>query len=348
VRFNTPLRYPGGKGKLTGYFEEIVKANGLEGGTYIEPFAGGAGTAINLLSSGVAGDVVINDADPSIFAFWKAITEHTEPFLERLDSIEISVDEWMRQREIQERKNTAGLFELGFSTFYLNRTNRSGIIGGGLIGGQKQDGKYRMDARFNKKDLCGRIESIGKMTDSIRVTGLDAKYFLEHTLKEYDRDSTLVYIDPPYFNKGSLLYMNYYTGKDHCELADTVRSLDHDWVLSYDDAPEIRHLYSWCEPVKFNVSYSSYIAAVGREIFFHSDGLIRPEVDRKIGTLSPATYVAGTYQGDSHMNEITRIPCKGNVLDIAEVDTFIKCNIDDKRNAMGAFTDAVDGARSED
>jgi len=277
MRFNTPLRYPGGKGKLTNYFIEVLKANSLENGTYIEPFAGGAGTAMNLLIGGYVKDIVINDADPSIYSFWKVATEHTEELIEAIDDIELTTDEWERQKAVQSNKEKAGTFELGFSTFYLNRTNRSGIIGGGIIGGKGQLGAYKMDARFNKKNLTTRIRNIGNVSEHITVSGMDAGLFLKNDISKFDVDNTLIYIDPPYYEKGKMLYMNYYVKEDHEKLAEIIKTLEHKWILSYDDVSDITEIYDWKKPTNFSINYSSYKAKVGKELFFASDGLIMPE-----------------------------------------------------------------------
>ena len=66
--------------------------------------------------------------------------------------------EWRQQREVYGRRETADLDELGFATLFLNRTNRSGIIGGGVIGGKQQHGAWGLDARFTKSDLVQRIK----------------------------------------------------------------------------------------------------------------------------------------------------------------------------------------------
>ncbi len=275
ARFNTPLRYPGGKGKLTSYFEEVILSNGLKGGTYIEPYAGGAGTAINLLIHDAVSNIVINDADQAIFYFWKAVTENTEELTEMVKNAEISVDEWNNQREIFFGKS-GSILEQGFSTLYLNRTNRSGILAGGLIGGKDQTGPYKMDARFNKANLVKRIKAIGERSEQIEVLSMDANYMLSGCMDKYDVDTTLVYIDPPYFDKGSLLYMNHYVEEDHKELANTIKTLKHKWILSYDNVNAIKDIYSWSKPLEFSMYYSAHSHFLGKELFYICDDLNVP------------------------------------------------------------------------
>lgn len=273
MAYYTPLRYPGGKGKLSGYFESLISANGLEGGTYIEPFAGGAGIAAALFLRNKVSEIVINDADRSIYAFWRCIRHHGDELMEAVDSAELTIDEWKKQREVQRNKAHEKIFDLGFSTLYMNRTNRSGIIDGGVIGGLSQDGKYKMDARFNKAELKRRIKALSDRSDDIIVSGLDAADFLKYGLDEYDAGSTLVYIDPPYFEKGSCLYMNHYSQEDHGNLADIIKRMRHKWVLSYDDVAEIRGIYFGLSPQRFTLKYSSYGRKIGRELFYFSDNV---------------------------------------------------------------------------
>ena len=158
--FYSPLRYPGGKGKLTPFIEMLIEAYGHKGGTYIEPFAGGAGVAIELLERDIVSRIVINDLDKGIYSFWRAILNETDRFIDAIIQAPLDMTEWHKQHEICLAQNQKYSFELGFATFYMNRTNRSGIIKGGVIGGQDQAGIWKLDARFNKKELIDRIQKI--------------------------------------------------------------------------------------------------------------------------------------------------------------------------------------------
>ena len=134
----SPLRYPGGKGKLAKFMAAIVRANRLSDGRYVEPFAGGAGIAWELLITGVVRRVLINDISPQVFAFWASVLRHTDELCRLIRDVPLSVEEWDRQKDVFRAPEDASTLELGFSCFYLNRTNRSGILNGGLIGGRNQ------------------------------------------------------------------------------------------------------------------------------------------------------------------------------------------------------------------
>lgn len=232
---------------------------------------------MNLLFAGDVSEIIINDADRSIYAFWKSVTEYNSEFLEIFDRTPATMEEWYDKKHVQDRKETAGILELGFSTFFLNRTNRSGILTGGVIGGKNQEGNYKMDARYNRPILRKKIEHIGELSNRIEATCKDAVEFITD-LEEESLDKLLLYIDPPYYNKGSTLYMNYYEHEDHLNLSRVISHIGCRWIMSYDDVPEIREIYKGANPLSFKLRYSSYESRLGKEIFYCSENLSLPEM----------------------------------------------------------------------
>jgi len=277
---NSPLRYPGGKAVLTDFIAATIEANGIRECVYAEPYAGGAGAAINLLLAGKVERIILNDADRNIWAFWKSILDHTDEFLALVDGAQLTVNEWVLQRDAYETPKGRSTLERGFAAFFLNRCNRSGILtNGGVIGGLNQDGKWKIDARFNREGLKRRIERIAAYRDQIEVANMDAIQFLRtHVLSETDRSRFFVYLDPPYFVKGSQLYLNYYQPSDHADLAQFLRRIERvKWLVTYDNAPEIRQIYDWCNIVDFNLRYSaSHGSKQGSEIVICEDALALP------------------------------------------------------------------------
>ncbi len=269
----SPLRYPGGKSRITSFVAKLIKDNNITGGCYVEPFAGGAGVALNLLFDGIVDTIYINDKDRSIYAFWDSIVNHTERFVYRLENIDVTIDEWKKQREIQLNKNNADLFDLGFSTFFLNRTNRSGIIMAGVIGGVSQSGKWKIDVRFNRDALISKIRNIGKYRKKINIFNMDASDFLNSVVINLDIKSTLIYLDPPYYVKGSQLYMNSFKHDDHVRIFQDLSKLDHYWLVSYDDQKEIRDIYKR-DSISYLLRYTAGTKYHGSEVMFASDNLI--------------------------------------------------------------------------
>ena len=254
--FYSPLRYPGGKAKLARFMEFIIKERGYIGGTYIEPFAGGAGIAVELLLRDVVSRIVINDYDKGIWSFWKAILTETERFISEIRTVPLTINEWEKQRDICLNYNKKYSFELGFATFYMNRTNRSGIIKGGVIGGLQQTGKWKIDARFNRESLISRIESIAFRKKDIRLYNQDITTFIEHYVPFYS-EKAMIYFDPPYFKKGKQLYMNFFEFEDHKRIERVIRnSVECDWIVTYDDASEIREIYASYPVMLYDLNYS--------------------------------------------------------------------------------------------
>jgi DNA adenine methylase len=274
-RFPSPLRYPGGKGKLANFLKLLFLENDLLGCEYVEPYAGGASVALSLLFEDYASHIHINDLNPSIYAFWKVVLEDAESLCERIANVEITTEEWARQRAIQEEANPPDL-ELAFSTFFLNRTSHSGIIGGGIIGGRRQTGKWKIDARFGREDLIRRIRKIARHRRRITVTCVDAAHFLKDDLPRID--NPFVYLDPPYFVKGAELYQSSYSPEDHKAIAALVNGLAVPWIVSYDAVEEIEILYQPAPQRRYDLSYSAGARYSGREVMFFSDLLRVPDL----------------------------------------------------------------------
>ena len=257
--FVTPLRYPGGKARLGAWLAELIKHNGLENGCYIEPYAGGAGAAVFLLANNHVDKIIINDADPVIYAFWWALLNNHKELIGLIKNTPVTMDTWHLQRKIVDEGLTNNLTTLGFATFFLNRTNRSGIIQGGVIGGKEQLGKYKLDARYNKEKLIARIEKIAKLKDRVQLFNMDAMEFLTIENCRTVRNS-LIYLDPPYYKKGSQLYRNHYQPEDHAQIADQVMRLDTPWLVTYDNCAEIKDLYQGAKGVEFSLHYSTHLS----------------------------------------------------------------------------------------
>ncbi len=284
----SPLRYPGGKGSLSAYLADLLELNGLTGCDYFEPYAGGAGAALNLLSQGAVGRIHINDADPRVFALWGSMLDENERFLEQIAQVPLNIEEWRNQQAICAAGITDDQFALGFSAFYMNRCNRSGVLkGAGPIGGYQQNGKWRLDVRFNRVELSSRVCALGALRDRILVTGLDAIEFLQQCLPYgRGRAKAFVYADPPYVIKGQKLYLNAYGPDDHAELArylDKQRILP--WLVSYDDAPLIHQIYAGQQIDRLPIRYSLQNKRAAEELLIAPHHLYLP-VARKAARIA--------------------------------------------------------------
>ena len=264
----SPLRYPGGKFKISKLIELLVRKSNAPCECYIEPFAGGAGVALQLLLDCVVRRIVINDSDRAISSIWKAATQETDVFVERINQVELSLSEWNRQREVFFR-STRYSFDYGFAAFYLNRTNHSGILSAGPIGGRAQR-ELTLEARFNRAGLADRIRTIGEHRDCIKVYNRDVFSFIRNQLPRQGRNS-FVYFDPPYYRRGKVLYQNYFTRARHEALRTAILEIVQcPWIVTYDDVPEIRNIYRDVPCRTFNLNYSLANNGTGREVMFFS------------------------------------------------------------------------------
>lgn len=282
MHYYSPLRYPGGKGRLAPFMKLLIKKTGHMGGVYIEPFAGGAGIALDCLLNGVVSEIVINDSDKGIYSFWKAVLNDTDRFIEDILAIPLNIDEWEHQRQIYLTNNKKYSYELGFATFYLNRTNRSGIIKGGVIGGKEQSGQWTLDVRFNRDALSKRVQEVAAHKNKIHVYNKDISSFLSHYAERY-AGNAIVYFDPPYYEKGRELYWNFLKHEDHVRIRSEIERLNNiDWVITYDDCPAICDLYSEhiCRRMQWNYSAATK-RTVNEIMIFESERMIPTEQELK-------------------------------------------------------------------
>ena len=266
----SPLRYPGGKNCIFSFVSNVFYENQLIGVSYAEPYAGGAGLALRLLFEGYVEHIYINDLDKSIYALWNSVIKRSGEFCGWIKDVEVSIINWNKYKEIQSRADEVDYFELAKSAFFLNRTNISGIIKGGVIGGQEQRGKYKINARFNKQVLINRIQKIAAIKDRISVSNLDGLSFINKLNKK--KEEIFIYLDPPYYQKGAHLYMNFFSKEDHKKLSKQVRKMRKIWMVSYDNHDFILNLYAEQNKISYRLSQSAS-NRVGEEIFVFSEAL---------------------------------------------------------------------------
>ena len=273
--FVTPLRYPGGKGKFSHFVKNIFESNQLLDGHYIEPYAGGAGVALELLFHEYASRIHINDIDPAIYSFWESAVNNTDELCRLINDTPVTIENWYQQKAILADHSQHSLIEVALATFFLNRTNRSGILNAGVIGGKAQAGKWKLDVRFNKSNLIKRIELIGRFRNRINVYNLDAVELLTSVLPDLPKKS-LVYLDPPYYVKGSGLYRNFYNHNDHVEIENTLAKVEHPWIVSYDNVEQIRKIYTNYRQDDYFLSYTAQDKKKGSEVMIYGPNITIP------------------------------------------------------------------------
>ena len=271
--YYSPLRYPGGKRKLARFIAAVCRVHGING-HYVEPYAGGAAVGLELLFTEHVREITINDLDRSIYAFWMSVTLHPNELCQKIHNTEVNLKNWKRAKEVQKNKMHADIIDLGFSTFFLNRTNYSGIINGGILGGKNQDGSNKMDCRFNKDALIERIMQIAERSAQIHVHNKDAMKLIEHLSDQHVGNNMLYYFDPPYYSKGAYLYMNHYRKSDHQKISNVIKKITHaKWIVSYDNVSEITQCYSGCVNQEYLPYHTARSSRIGSETIFFSRNL---------------------------------------------------------------------------
>ncbi|AUS29385.1 DNA adenine methylase [Paenibacillus sp. P2(2022)] len=276
----SPLRYPGGKSQLYKFVRNVIEQNGIENPIYVEPFAGGAGLAVELLLKENVHSIVINDFDRAIYNFWYSVLNDPENLINLILTTPINIEEWERQREIYNNQHKYGTLEIGFATFFLNRTNRSGIIKGGPIS-RDENGKYPLHCRYNSSDLVDKIRRIFNLRDRIQLYNHDAVYFIQRILPNYAANRLFIFFDPPYYKQGKNLYTNFYSHDDHRELSESIRGIvNSHWITTYDYIDKISEIYEDVPTKVYQLQYSANRKRKEREYLFHNDRTIVTSFDK--------------------------------------------------------------------
>jgi DNA adenine methylase len=277
-RFISPLRYPGGKARVAPYIDRLMRLQHPRPQIYAEPFAGGAGAALRLLVEESVRSIIINDLSPGIAAFWRCVFRDTEGLASKIENAKVDLEEWHRSRKIFESPQGVSDLDLGFATFFLNRTNRSGILTARPIGGLEQTGQWKIDARFNRQGLAERVRFLGEYRGRVQVTQLDGRDFIRSL--ESKNLSIFAYVDPPYITQGDDLYLDSLSYEDHLELSKLLRDTPIPWMLTYDASARITNdLYAGMRTAEFSIAHTAQKQHIGTEYVVFSNSLHVENID---------------------------------------------------------------------
>ena len=283
----SPLRYPGGKTQLSNFLANLIEINNLSQPIYCEPFSGGFGAGLDLLFSGKVHSIIINDLDIGIYSIWYAILHDIDNFIQIISDTEISVSEWNHQKNIYNSLIDSKKYslELAFATFFLNRTNVSGIINGGPIGGKFQKSRYLIDCRFNKKNLIKKIRLINGRKNQVKLFNLEANQLIHNELLNIEPRKLFIFFDPPYYKQGKNLYTNFFNHDNHVELKKCISLMDeYKWITTYDYEENIKKIYSGYPTFEYQIRYSANRVRKEKEYLFHSKNTLVESFDKVILT----------------------------------------------------------------
>lgn len=265
MKYISPLRYPGGKTQLYTFISYIIEENNYT--TFYELCAGGANLSLLLLKNKIVNKVIINDYDKGIYSLFFNTLNYPKKLIELIKTVPFDFnDEYSPSflayyHKIKKHYNdnlnqyTNTDINLAFETLFLNRTNYSGIIiKSNPIGGLQQNGKYKLNCRFNKKALIKKINLIHTFKNNIILKNQDINQFLA---SNKFNQNTLIFIDPPYVKQGNSLYTCGFNSKQHQQLADNIKKIKSPYIITYDDDKLIQNIYSHQNMYYYSLKYSS-------------------------------------------------------------------------------------------
>jgi len=259
IRNLSPLRYSGSKRKLVFYLYSVLKHNNLVPNVLVEPFVGGGNISLNFIVNDIVKKIIISDKDRLIYSFWHVVFYNPGYLINFIKKVKITLGTFYEYKEIVKNINNYNKNKLAEACLFLNRTSFSGILtdSAGPLGGKDQESKYKIDCRFYKERLIEKIKYISKFKSRVVVLNYDWRDTIEYAKQWAKNKKNLnrlfFYFDPPFFNKADNLYRCYFSEKEHMQFYKAIISLNYDWVLSYDNAPEIREMYSGDKYLKMNI-----------------------------------------------------------------------------------------------
>ncbi|WP_417455910.1 DNA adenine methylase [Kordiimonas sp.] len=252
--------YIGGKRMLAPAI--IKRINGVPHVTYAEPFVGMGG--VFLRRTNVPKAEVINDYSGDVAVFFRILQRHYAHFMEMLKFQLTSRREFERLRAAN--PDTLTDLERAARFLYLQK-----VAFGGLVEGRTFGVDVRNAGRFNITKLGPLLEDIHERLAGVIIENLSYETFIE----KYDRDSTLFYLDPPYFGVEDYYGKSLFCRADFEKLAEQLASLKGKFILSLNDTPEVRHIFRAFDieavPVRYSVSMKNNTQA-GEVLISNTNG----------------------------------------------------------------------------
>ncbi len=265
----SPLRWAGGKSKMIPFVNNVINQIENKNITFVQPFAGGAGVSLFMLGNSKVNKIIINDFDYGVYSFWHSVFFDNDNLIKIIEQTDVTMQQWLKRRQSLKSIQDLDTLQSGYTTFFLNRTNRSGILSAGAIGGLSQSGKWKINERFNKKTLINQIKNLKQYSHRVQIYN---KTYNE-LYKCISNENLFSFVDPPYYQKGKSLYRKFFIHNDHLQLSQMMKNLNHQWILTYDLNDNIKKMYQWSNSMQFNIKYSVTKAFQASQLLIYSDGL---------------------------------------------------------------------------
>lgn len=265
--YRSPLRYPGGKSRAVERILPQIPANIAE---YRDPFVGGGSVYFgvrSLFKTRIR--YVINDLNSDLSTFWRYVRDALDALVE---TITVFRDHYAGNgRELYEflkdEQNMRSDFDRAVRFFIMNRITFSGVMD---AGGYSQQS---FDTRFT----ASSIERLGNLHGALN--GCEIANDDYEPMVRRAGENVFLFLDPPYYSATeSRLYGvrgELHTGFDHERFATVMRECPHRWLITYDDSPFVRDLFSFANVVEWELqygmnNYKQATAAIGKELFIRN------------------------------------------------------------------------------
>ncbi len=260
----SPLRYPGGKSRAIAQILLLLPECIAE---FREPFVGGGSVFLAAKQQLPASPRLfwINDLNRDLICFWQAARDQNAALVETVSSLR---SRFATGRELYafllDEQNSATDFDRAVRFFVMNRITFSGVMDSG---GYSQQAYER---RFTDSAIA-RLAGLSDILAGVQMTQSDYVDLLQKPGKD-----VFIFLDPPYLSATrSKLYGvkgNLHTAFDHARFAAAMQRCPHPWLITYDDSPEVRQLFSFATIVEWELqygmnNYKQAIAAKGKELF---------------------------------------------------------------------------------
>ncbi len=201
--------------------------------TYVEPFAGAA----SLLLAKQPGKVeVINDIDEELVNLLRTIKTRPRLLIRTASAIPYSRAWYERlQREVKAGPLRGSNVQRAAKFWFLIRAS--------FFGHPEKGWRFAVHTPETTR-LENGLQQLKLVSARFRGVYIDCLDF-RRCIRNWDSPTTLFFVDPPYY--GAVAYrrgVKEFTPADHADLAELLRRVEGKWLLTYNDHPKIRELYS--------------------------------------------------------------------------------------------------------